>query len=233
MEPETRKDTGPDFSSPFLHFHFGCSRGPRCNQQGYSNDRHVCSVAALCAFVANALLILVGPAFSQAPTEAQRSAIRSECRSDYMAHCSECAAGRHGLAAMPAKEHVEPVVGLPKRGSRRGSAEPKAEAKPESKPKQSPKQNPSKARGEAGIKTRSRAGRGVGHAHRETSRSHPEGHGERAVEKAQQRAGGCDPQRLPLGLHGALRQRTDRRRRRAELSPAEQIKAVGELPAGR
>ena len=106
-------------------------------------------VAALCAFVANALLILVGPAFSQAPTEAQRSAIRSECRSDYMAHCSERAAGRHGLAAMPAKEHVEPVVGLPKRGRAVEAPEPKAKPKPErqalsnseAKPEAKPEEN--------------------------------------------------------------------------------------------
>src|SRR5437868_9411716 len=32
-------------------------------------------------------------AFSQAPTEAQRAAIKSECRSDYMAHCSSIPPG--------------------------------------------------------------------------------------------------------------------------------------------
>ena len=33
------------------------------------------------------------PAFSQAPTEAQRAAIKSECRADYMAHCSSIPPG--------------------------------------------------------------------------------------------------------------------------------------------
>jgi hypothetical protein len=33
------------------------------------------------------------PAFSQAPTDAQRSAIRSECRSDYEAHCASVPPG--------------------------------------------------------------------------------------------------------------------------------------------
>src|SRR5258708_5794662 len=33
------------------------------------------------------------PAFSQAPTDAQRNAIRSECRSDYEAHCSSVPPG--------------------------------------------------------------------------------------------------------------------------------------------
>ena len=33
------------------------------------------------------------PAFAQAPTEAQRAAIRSECRSDYEAHCASIQPG--------------------------------------------------------------------------------------------------------------------------------------------
>src|SRR3954453_15862043 len=37
--------------------------------------------------------IAVAPAFSQAPTEAQRSAIRSECRSDYEANCASVPPG--------------------------------------------------------------------------------------------------------------------------------------------
>jgi hypothetical protein len=35
----------------------------------------------------------VAPAFSQAPTDAQRNAIRSECRSDYEAHCASIPPG--------------------------------------------------------------------------------------------------------------------------------------------
>src|SRR5437764_11035448 len=37
--------------------------------------------------------IAVAPALSQAPTEAQRSAIRSECRSDYEANCASIPPG--------------------------------------------------------------------------------------------------------------------------------------------
>src|ERR1700720_3317069 len=36
---------------------------------------------------------LPAPAFSQAPTDAQRSAIRSNCRTDYQAHCSSIPPG--------------------------------------------------------------------------------------------------------------------------------------------
>lgn len=45
------------------------------------------------ATVAAAILMNAAPAFSQAPTEAQREAIKSECRSDYMAHCSSVPPG--------------------------------------------------------------------------------------------------------------------------------------------
>ena len=85
------------------------------------------------------------PAFSQAPTDAQRSAIRSACRSDYMAHCSDVAPG--GMASLQclrknmsslssgcqsAVRAVEPSA----------EAEPKAEAKPESKPEAKPESAP-------------------------------------------------------------------------------------------
>jgi hypothetical protein len=40
-----------------------------------------------------AILMVATPAFSQAPTDAQRNAIRSECRSDYEAHCASIPPG--------------------------------------------------------------------------------------------------------------------------------------------
>jgi hypothetical protein len=45
-----------------------------------------------CASLATVFAI-VTPAFAQAPTDAQRSAIRSECRSDYQAHCASVPPG--------------------------------------------------------------------------------------------------------------------------------------------
>jgi hypothetical protein len=44
--------------------------------------------AALWAALVTVTFAAAVPAFSQAPTDAQRSAIRSECRSDYEAHCA-------------------------------------------------------------------------------------------------------------------------------------------------
>jgi hypothetical protein len=49
--------------------------------------------ATLGAAMTAALLINAAPAFSQAPSEAQREAIKSQCRSDYMAHCSSIPPG--------------------------------------------------------------------------------------------------------------------------------------------
>jgi Cysteine rich repeat len=48
--------------------------------------------SAFCASIA-AILFAAAPSFSQAPTDAQRSAIRSECRSDYEAHCASIPPG--------------------------------------------------------------------------------------------------------------------------------------------
>jgi hypothetical protein len=43
--------------------------------------------------LATTIFMVVTPALSQAPTDAQRSAIRSECRSDYEAHCASIPPG--------------------------------------------------------------------------------------------------------------------------------------------
>src|SRR3977135_574421 len=43
--------------------------------------------------LATTIFMVVTPAFSQAPTDAQRSAIRSACRADYEAHCASVPPG--------------------------------------------------------------------------------------------------------------------------------------------
>ncbi|SFO54683.1 Cysteine rich repeat-containing protein [Bradyrhizobium sp. Ghvi] len=45
------------------------------------------------ALLAAALFAIATSAFAQAPTEAQKSAIRSACRSDFMAHCASVTPG--------------------------------------------------------------------------------------------------------------------------------------------
>src|SRR5437762_7438182 len=54
--------------------------------------------AALWPLLAAVTFAAGTPAFSQAPTEAQRAAIKSQCRSDYIAHCSSVTPG--GAAAL-------------------------------------------------------------------------------------------------------------------------------------
>lgn len=49
--------------------------------------------ATLGAVMTVAIIASAAPAFSEAPTQAQRDAIKSECRSDYMAHCSSIPPG--------------------------------------------------------------------------------------------------------------------------------------------
>ena len=45
------------------------------------------------ALWASMVFVVATPVFSQAPTDAQRAAIRSECRSDYEAHCASVPPG--------------------------------------------------------------------------------------------------------------------------------------------
>jgi hypothetical protein len=49
--------------------------------------------AALFVFAGATLLMVVTPALSQGPSEAQKEAVKSQCRSDYMAHCSSVPPG--------------------------------------------------------------------------------------------------------------------------------------------
>lgn len=53
--------------------------------------------ASLCALLAAAMLVVAAPSFAQ-PTEAQKEAVKSACRSDFMAHCSSVTPG--GEAAL-------------------------------------------------------------------------------------------------------------------------------------
>lgn len=56
----------------------------------FNTLKHVSTRKAL---LAAALFATATSAFAQAPTEAQKSAIRSACRSDFMAHCSSVTPG--------------------------------------------------------------------------------------------------------------------------------------------
>jgi hypothetical protein len=79
------------------------------------------------------------PAYSQAPTDAQRSAIRSECRSDYQVHCASIPPG--GAASLQCLQQNMSSLSPGCQSAVRAveaPTEPKAEAKPESAPAAKP-----------------------------------------------------------------------------------------------
>jgi hypothetical protein len=84
------------------------------------------------------VLALPALAFAQGPTDAQRAAIKSQCRSDYMAHCSSVTPG--GAAALQCLQKNMASLSAGCQSAVRAveaSVEkpaPKADAKPESEP---------------------------------------------------------------------------------------------------
>src|SRR5215471_12757738 len=77
------------------------------------------------------VLIAASPAFAQAPTEAQRDAIRSACRADYQAHCASVPPG--GAASLQCLQKNMSSLSSACQSAVR-AVEPAAEAKPEAAP---------------------------------------------------------------------------------------------------
>ena len=91
--------------------------------------------------------LLVVPAFypvaAQQPTEAERDAIRSACRSDFMAHCASVQPG--GKEALECLLHNDSKLSAPCKSAVFAVApkvEPKSESEPKSEPKLEPKPEP-------------------------------------------------------------------------------------------
>lgn len=81
--------------------------------------------------LAATMVLITPPASAQAPTNAQRSAIRSACRSDYMAHCASVPPG--GLASLQClQKNMESLSSSCQTAVR--AVEPKEESKAETKP---------------------------------------------------------------------------------------------------
>ena len=126
VEPETENDAAAEIFSLQISFDDFTSveaAASSDNKRIYSNDQHV----ETCD---DAWAVAGGRAYSQRQhrplrkRRARRNATPSnpQCRSDYHGALLQRAAGRRGFAAMPAEEHVEPVIELPERGARRRSA---------------------------------------------------------------------------------------------------------------
>ena len=94
--------------------------------------------ATLGALMLSALCTTAVPALSQAPSQAQRDAIKSQCRSDYMAHCSSIPPG--GEASLQCLQKNMSSLSSSCQSAVRAveapaAAAPKAESAPASSPK--------------------------------------------------------------------------------------------------
>jgi hypothetical protein len=99
--------------------------------------------ATLFASMATIMLGLAAPAFSQAPTDAQRSAIRSNCRADYQAHCSSVPPG--GAESLKCLERNMSSLSVACQGAVR-AVEPPAPPKADAAPAVTPKEESAAAR---------------------------------------------------------------------------------------
>jgi hypothetical protein len=85
--------------------------------------------------LATTIFMVATPAFSQAPTDAQRAAIKSECRSDYMAHCSSIPPGGEASLQCLQKNMSSLAPGCQSAVRAVEPAAPKAESAPAAAPK--------------------------------------------------------------------------------------------------
>jgi len=90
------------------------------------------------ALLVTAIFMVATPAWSQAPTDAQRNAIRSQCRADYQAHCASVPPG--GAASLQCLQKNMSSLSPGCAGAVRAvtpAAAPKAESTPAAEPKSS------------------------------------------------------------------------------------------------
>jgi Cysteine rich repeat len=130
-----------------------------CSKKGFIQMVRMSTHAtALCAIVAITALATASPAFSQAPTDAQRSAIRAACRSDYIAHCSSVPPG--GMASLQCLQKnmsslsssckaAVNAIGAPAAPKADAEPETKSETRSESKPEAKPEAAPAASTAES------------------------------------------------------------------------------------
>ena len=91
-----------------------------------------------------ATFALATQAFAQAPSEAQREAIKSNCRSDYIAHCSSIPPG--GAASLECLQKNMSSLSASCAGAVRAVEAPAAAPKTAEEPKSEPKAEPKRTR---------------------------------------------------------------------------------------
>jgi len=85
------------------------------------------------------VIALATPALAQAPSEAQRAAIKSNCRSDYMAHCASVPPG--GAASLQClQQNMGSLSAACASAVKAASAPSETKAEPAAAPKEEPKQ---------------------------------------------------------------------------------------------
>src|SRR5215475_7025251 len=84
-----------------------------------------------------AVFAIASPALAQAPSQAQRDAIKSQCRSDYMAHCSSIPPG--GEASLECLQKNMSSLSASCAGAVRAVEAPAAAPKTAEEPKTEPK----------------------------------------------------------------------------------------------
>ncbi len=91
------------------------------------------------ALLVAATFAIAAPALAQAPSEAQRAAIKSNCRSDYMAHCSSIPPG--GAASLQClQQNMASLSGACAGAVKAVSAPSETKAEPAAAPKEEPKE---------------------------------------------------------------------------------------------
>jgi hypothetical protein len=91
------------------------------------------------ALLLAATIVISAPAFAQAPSEAQREAIKSNCRSDYMAHCSSIQPG--GAASLQClQKNMASLSAACASAVKAVEAPAETKAEPAAAPKEEPKE---------------------------------------------------------------------------------------------
>jgi hypothetical protein len=168
-----------------------------------------------------AVAIFATAAGAQAPSQAQRDAIKSQCRGDYMAHCSSVPPGGAESLQCLQKNMSSLSAGC---ASAVKAVEAPAAPKAETAPKADA--TPAAARTEPAPAATTTAKPATETA---APKAAPAG---TSAKQPQQRADFRDPQRLPLRLSKSLRQRPDRRRAGPAMPGKEQGKTFGRLWTG-
>src|SRR5262245_11319668 len=106
--------------------------------------------AMLCTLAATLMLAVATPSFAQ-PTDAQKDAVKSACRSDFMAHCSSVQPGGEAALQCLAKNMSSLSSGCASAVKAiEASAAPKSEpAKTQAAPAAAPKSDTAEPKGES------------------------------------------------------------------------------------